>query len=177
MDGFYERWLGFVRQWVDAVEQGGGPAARAALVARALEHGLDDAQPDAGAWPPTAEDVLACEVAVVVASGLLDQVGYFFRNPDLIWSLCEHPEAVRNFCGRGWTEMRNPRPEFDLWWYWAEHLDPTTEQINPVVHYAVEGRRRELSTMPAYRPRDEPPVAFDDGSGVRRITGRSGRGS
>ncbi|UUZ60016.1 hypothetical protein [Nocardioides sp. B-3] len=60
---------------------------------------------------------------------------------------------------RGWKELRHPTADFDMWSYWCEHLDPTREDINPVVHYAVEGRRAGLSTLPRLEtlPEPEPP--------------------
>ena len=45
----------------------------------------------------------------------------------------------------------------------TEDIDPTREDINPVVHYAVEGRRVGLSPLPRLEtmPEPEPPFIGD----------------
>ena len=58
------------------------------------------------------------------------------------WAFCGHQEGLRHFVRYGWRELRNPSPDFDLWWYWFTYLDPAAEQVNPVVHYLAEGRHR-----------------------------------
>ena len=63
--------------------------------------------------------------------------------PDTVENLLEH------FCTEGWRQLRKPRPDFDVWWYWANHLDPAVDAINPLVHYALVGREAGLTTRPA----------------------------
>ncbi|WP_286930965.1 MULTISPECIES: rhamnan synthesis F family protein [Aeromicrobium] len=63
--------------------------------------------------------------------------------PDTVTDLLEH------FCTTGWKQLRKPNADFDVWWYWANHLDPAEETINPLVHYALVGRDAGLSTRPA----------------------------
>ena len=73
--------------------------------------------------------------------------------PSYAWSLCGHHEELRHFVRYGWRELRNPSPDFDLWWYWLTYLDPAAELVNPVVHYLAEGRHRGHATVPAGRSR------------------------
>ena len=62
-----------------------------------------------------------------------------------------HDEELRHFVTQGWKELRHPSPAFDLWFYWSAHLDPTSEAVNPLVHYLCEGRRAGLPTLPEVR--------------------------
>ena len=57
-------------------------------------------------------------------------------------------DLLQHFCSRGWRELRKPNAGFDVWWYWVNHLDPATDQVNPLVHYARVGRAAGLSTRP-----------------------------
>lgn len=155
---FQARWHRFVRDW-DALRSGEDPEAAAELVRQALATGLGD-RVGAEAHPDPAVD-LDCAVAVVAESGDFDRFGYFWHNPDLNWYLCEHNEEVRHFCRRGWREMRHPYPDFDVWFYWFTYLDPGSEEVNPYLHYLLEGRHRGLSTLPqlSARPPSTPPAA------------------
>ena len=141
LDEFTSRWRGFVTTWADA-----DPATRDRLVSDAVSHGLPELRGEAE--PPGKDAVLAAEVAVVRASGVFDEFGYMWHNPDLRWHLCDGPEQAIHFAERGWHEMRHPSPGFDLWHYTCAHLDPEDDEINPVVHHALEGRRHGLSTLP-----------------------------
>ncbi len=141
LDEFSSRWRGFVSAWADAE-----PDARARLVADAVAHGLGEVQGDPE--PASRDAALAAEVAIVRASGVFDEFGYMWHNPDLRWHLCDGPEQAIHFAERGWHEMRHPSPGFDLWHYTQAHLDPEDDEINPVVHHALEGRRHGLSTLP-----------------------------
>jgi hypothetical protein len=58
----------------------------------------------------------------------------------------ETPE--RHFCRSGWQNLLKPRRDFDVWWYWANHLDPGSSELNPLVHYALAGRADGLTTRP-----------------------------
>lgn len=62
--------------------------------------------------------------------------------PDSVTDLLEH------FCTTGWKQLRKPSADFDVWWYWANHLDPADDAVNPLVHYALVGREAGLSTRP-----------------------------
>jgi hypothetical protein len=48
----------------------------------------------------------------------------------------------------GWKALLKPSADFDVWWYWANHLDPGSSEINPLVHYEYVGRHEDLSTRP-----------------------------
>lgn len=58
-------------------------------------------------------------------------------------------DPVEHFCREGWQELRKPRQDFDVWWYWVNHLDPADDSVNPLVHYALIGKDQGLSTRPA----------------------------
>jgi len=162
LDDYRTRWLAFSERFLDA-----GSEERARLVADAVEHGLPAGEPSSG-FDPSAAERGAAEGAVIRAAGLFDAFGYYLHNQDLSWNLCGHHEELEHFVMRGWKELRHPRPDFDLWSYWCDHLDPTREDINPVVHFAVEGRRAGLSTLPRLEtlPEPEPPAA---GHAPRRV--------
>jgi hypothetical protein len=146
---FEPAWARLVTAWVGAGET--GPEAEA-LLGRALYagvHALD---------LPAAGDVAVgqgrrCEVAVVRLAGAVDEAGYLAHNA----SQAERgADPVEHFCRRGWRGLRNPSLDFDLWWYWAEYLDPTDESetaTNPLVHYLLDGRHRGLLPLPHRRLR------------------------
>lgn len=77
------------------------------------------------------------------------------------------PDLLRHFCEKGWRELRKPRRDFDVWWYWANHLDPASDRVNPLVHYARVGRAAGLSTRPEH-PASTPAPALPAGQPVRR---------
>lgn len=158
-DEFHARWLGFVTRWARAAHP-----ERQALLRDAMEHGLAPAP--ATTEPVDPEAQLAAEVAVIRASGVFDEFGYTWHNPDLRWDLCHGPEQAIHFAQRGWHEMRHPSPGFDLWFYANEYLDPTRDDVNPVVHYALEGRRSMAATLPEVR--QLPPATVPQGS-PRRV--------
>lgn len=62
--------------------------------------------------------------------------------------LDEELDPVEHFCRTGWRQLRKPSQEFDVWWYWVNHLDPADESVNPLVHYALVGKQQGLSTRP-----------------------------
>ncbi|WP_241005452.1 rhamnan synthesis F family protein [Nocardioides sp. zg-1228] len=140
---FVSRWRAFVSRWAAASED-----ERSRLVQDAMDHGLPDGEPGEA---PDRDAVLAAEVAVIRASGEFDEFGYMWHNPDLRWHLCTGPEQAIHFAERGWHEMRHPSPGFDLWHYTNAYLDPEDDEVNPVVHYALEGRRHGLDTLPQVR--------------------------
>jgi len=102
------------------------------------------------AAPSVAASVLELEVALIAASGLFDTAYYLQGNPDVA---AAGMNPLRHFCASGWRELRKPCRDFDVWWYWACHLDPAREALNPLVHYIVMGRAAGLQSRPsAYRP-------------------------
>ena len=153
---FRPAWAGLVAAWLAA-----GPETPegTALLRGALDRGIHALD------LPTAGEVSVgqgrrCEVAVVRLAGAVDEAGYLAHNP---------PQAergidpVEHFCRRGWRALRNPSLVFDVWWYWASHLDPTDESetaINPLVHYLLDGRHRGLLPLPQRQPRA--PFSFSE---------------
>ncbi|UDY22666.1 rhamnan synthesis F family protein [Nocardioides sp. Kera G14] len=97
------------------------------------------------------------------AADLLDRSFYLETNPAVAEA---GMDPVDHFCRFGWRELRKPRRDFDVWWYWANHLDPSQDRINPLLHYAVLGREAGLEARPDPRPRSEG-VTFTPGQ-VRR---------
>ena len=155
LDDYRTRWLAFCERYLLADTD-----ERSRLATDAVEHGLPPGEPSAS-FDPTAAERAAAEGAVVRQAGLFDELGYLLHNPDLTWQLCGHHEELEHFLLRGWKELRHPRADFDLWSYWCDHLDPAREDINPVVHHAVEGRRAGLATLPRLEtlPVPDPPAA------------------
>jgi hypothetical protein len=145
---FDDAWARLVTAWLAAGES--APAAEA-LLQRALAEGVH-----ALSLPPAGEVAVGqgrrCEVAVVRLAGPVDEAGYLAHNPP---QAERGAEPVDHFCRRGWRALRNPSLDFDVWWYWAEYLDPTDESetaTNPLVHYLLDGRHRGLLPLPP-RPR------------------------
>jgi hypothetical protein len=89
--------------------------------------------------------------AALVAD-LVDRAYYALTNAD---ALQPGEDPVEHFCRAGWRELRKPNPDFDVWWYWANHLDPAVDDVNPLVHFALLGRELGLSTRPE-RPGGQP---------------------
>ena len=141
---FESAWARLVTAWLAAGETG---AEGEALLRRALDEGLHAHDlPDAG--PVAVGQGRRCEVAVVRLAGAVDEAGYLAHNPP---QAERGAEPVDHFCRRGWRALRNPSLDFDVWWYWAEYLDPTDESetaTNPLVHYLLDGRHRGLLPLP-----------------------------
>ncbi len=146
---FAPAWSRLVTAWVAAGESG---ASAEGLLRRALDDGVH-----ALSLPPAADVTVGqgrrCEVAVVRLAGAVDEAGYLAHNP---LQAERGAEPVDHFCRRGWRALRNPSLDFDVWWYWAEYLDPgdTSETAtNPLVHYLLDGRFRGLLPLPERQPR------------------------
>ena len=114
-------------------------------------------------YPHTSEPEprqLELEVALVRDSGLFDARFYREGNPQ---ELPDDADPLRHFCQIGWRELRRPNRDFDVWWYWSQHLDPAQEVLNPFVHYLLLGRAAGLGGRPA----DVTPRVFADLPGDR----------
>ena len=138
---FQRRWYRFARRWRVALRRDGDEAV--ALVAAALADGLppvEDTDPPA---PPDAVQ-LACARAVVAGSGFIDAEEYARQH-----RLRRGADPVRHFVEEGWRSLRTPSLRFDLWSYWVEHLDPTDDAVNPLLHYLLRGRHVGLAAVPA----------------------------
>ena len=160
VDEFIAAWDQFVQSWLQA----GGATSVAAqkLVEQALATGLppapvpatessDDPDDDSDPDDPDEETVrrkhdhVACAMAVIDTAGEFDAAAY--RHAHAADKFIRK-EPLKRFCADGWERTLNPRPGFDTWWYWAEHLDPARAEINPLLHYCLEGRRAGLPTSP-----------------------------
>lgn len=141
LDVFMTAWWRLVTQW--EARGGSGSAEAGALLDQVVEQGLTPA--DGEVAEPGAAAALACEIAVVTRSGRVDEEAYRQAFAHLKGA-AEDP--VGHFCRSGWRSTFNPHPDFDLWWYWVEHLDPTREQVNPLLHHILTGRRDGLATLP-----------------------------
>lgn len=80
-----------------------------------------------------------------LVADLIDRAYYTLTNATV---LDPGEDPVEHFCRVGWRQLRKPNPGFDVWWYWANHLDPGTDDVNPLVHYALVGHGLGLSTRP-----------------------------
>jgi hypothetical protein len=160
LDEFGPAWDEFVTRWAAAGRNGAEDAD--ALIDSVLDQGLGPARHLV--TPPSTATALTCEIAVLTRSGLLDEDAYGLAFPDLKGAATD---PVRHFCQSGWKAALNPGPDFDLWWYWVEHLDPTSELVNPLLHYALIGRRDGLATLPP-ETAVRPATGFEPGRPVRR---------
>jgi len=159
------------------------PAARQAHdpLQHYLEHGvragigpnryLDDLRHSCGEAtnPPAPVDdshsAFKAEMELIAASGFFDASYYLENNPDVA---AKGGDPLRHFCRHGWRQLRRPRADFDVWWYWSCHLDPAQEVVNPLVHYLLIGQAAGLPMQPPpYRP--GPGHVLRAGIGVRRI--------
>ena len=161
LDEFENAWWRLVHDWAAAGEIGAAEAD--ALIDRALADGLSPTTTPPA--PPDTETLLACEIAMISRSGAVDAEAYR-------WGFAEIKAAaddpVRHFCESGWKTAFNPSHDFDVWWYWVEHLDPTADRVNPLLHYLLVGRQAGF----APRPPDGAPKApthYPKGHRVRRI--------
>lgn len=120
---------------------------------------------DAAASPPLPDEAERARIdaALLGATGAFDRDYYLANNPDVERA---GADPLLHFCRHGWKELRNPAPDFDVWWYWMTHLDPTVEAINPRVHQVLFSRARALPGRPGIRP---PAPAEALAPGARRI--------
>ncbi|WP_107704937.1 rhamnan synthesis F family protein [Nocardioides allogilvus] len=162
LGAYRTRWLAFCETFLGADEE-----TRARLVADAVRDGLPPGEPSSS-FDPSARERGRAEAAVIQAAGLFDTMGYWAHNKDLFWDLCGRNEQLEHFVLRGWKELRHPSADFDMWSYWCDHLDATREDVNPVVHYAVEGRRAGLSPLPSLETLP-PPAAPGPDHAPRRV--------
>jgi len=144
IDDFRVRWAAFTRRWRRAAAE--GPEVAAALVEEVLRNGLPEADASRGVEPPP-EALLRAARAVVAASGFLDADEYSVRH-----RLRRGTDPYRHHVHLGWRLLQNPSPRFDLWSYWVEHLDPTTEGVDPLLHWLLVGRQLGWEPVPPTAP-------------------------
>lgn len=142
LEEFEARWRGFVRDWRRAAAE--GPEAAAALVDDVLSTGLVAGDPPTRVAPQPAAASVAAARAVVAASGCLDAEAYVVGH-----RLRRGTDPYRHHVEEGWRLLQNPSTRFDLWSYWVDHLDPTQDGADPLLHWLVLGRHRGLSPVPA----------------------------
>jgi CDP-glycerol glycerophosphotransferase (TagB/SpsB family) len=128
--------------------------------------GMSQCSPDVSGDAATADHGrLQSEIDLLAGSGLFDADYYVENNPDVARAGID---PLRHFCEHGWRELRKPNRNFDVWWYWASYLDPASDSINPLVHYARSGLSIGLRTRPeSYEPGSG--VAYLRGQPIRRI--------
>ena len=140
---FEVRWSSYVRRWRRALRK--SPQEAAALVEQVLEEGLP---PESGAGQPVPPAVsVSAARAVVAASGYLDADEYVVRH-----RLTRGIDPYRHHVETGWRLLHNPSPRFDLWSYWVEHLDPTRDTVDPLLHWLLVGRHEGLAPVPTTVP-------------------------
>ncbi|MCL3816991.1 CDP-glycerol glycerophosphotransferase family protein [Aeromicrobium wangtongii] len=155
VDELMTSWTAFVAEWsrLESSEAGGGDA----MLSAALEHGLPETATSGGEdVHVTDADLLACEIALMRLAGAIDEDLYRARTPGTV-----RPDLdpVEDFCRQGWRNVRNPNPEFDVWWYWNEYLDAADERLDPFLHFLLVGRRAGLRGLPT-ASHDAPPVVL-----------------
>lgn len=88
---------------------------------------------------------LSLDIETIAASGLFDETYYAAQTPTLL----DDEDLLTHFCRAGWRQLLRPNADFDVWWYWSNYLDPSQDQTNPLVHYALEGRAVGYTGKPA----------------------------
>lgn len=161
---FTHAWRALVSRWetVAAEDRKAADALLADAVRRGLRPHTGDELPC-----PDAEVLLACEIAVVRKARAMKPRRYARSNRDLKAMRDEEMDPVEHFCRIGWRWLRSPRPDFDVWWYWSEHLDPTRDDVNPLLFHVLVGRHAGHPTAPPHTP--PRPGALPPATGPRRI--------
>ncbi len=162
---FLPRWHALVEEWDHL--RAHSPDDAEQLLRDALRDGLAARPEQPPGSQPAETAVLDCSIAVVELSGRLDEAGYVAASDDVRLRTAAVSPAT-HFCTTGWETLRNPRGNFDVWWYWQHHLDPRSTAINPFVHHLLAGAHAGLATRPERAPvRSGPPVT--DTTSVRRV--------
>ena len=155
---FTARWAAFVQRWQRVERE--DPARARGLVERALAEGLPE-RTTVGSADRTAET--RCAMAVVRASGAFDEDGYVEANR----LATRRVDPLHHFVDEGWRDLRAPSLDFDLWCYTCSYLDPTAEDVNPLLHYLLVGRHEGLEPVPGPTT-ERVPTRYPDGHRPRR---------
>ena len=91
------------------------------------------------------------------SSGLFDAEFYARQNPRAV---ADGADPLEHFCRTGWKQLLRPRPDFDVWWYWTNYLDPASDEVNPFVHYVSHGPRSRASAALPVSTRSRPAEAL-----------------
>ena len=81
-------------------------------------------------------DPVEAEIALVRASGVVDENFYLINAPDVLEA---GVDPVEHFCRYGWRERRNPSLYVDIGWYLQTNPRVAAMAVNPLAHYLVEG--------------------------------------
>ncbi len=74
-------------------------------------------------------------------------------------------DPLLHFVDEGWRDLRAPSLDFDLWWYTCSYLDPTAEEVNPLLHYLLVGPPRGARARARSRAGRAPRPATPRGNG------------
>lgn len=88
----------------------------------------------------------AADIALVAASDLFDRAWYLATYPDVAAS---GADPAQHYVEHGFTEGRNPGPNFSTSWYLAEHRDVAEGGANPLVHFLRNGQAEARATAAA----------------------------
>ncbi|MDH0117653.1 glycosyltransferase [Rhizobium pusense] len=108
---------------------------------------------------------VTAEVEPVRAAGEWETAKEYF-NPEFYLSFNKDVrdagiDPFTHFMLHGYKEDRDPSPEFDTYFYRTSHLPKDSSQ-NPLVHYALEGKQRDLATRRANSFTLAPSESTDD---------------
>ncbi len=117
--------------------------------------------------PAERDPQLVLEMALVETSGYFD-AEFYARQVAAAGVEVRRRRLLQHFCQVGWREALRPSARFDVWWYWTNFLDPSSERINPLVHYLLVGQAAGFSALPdPHAPRPAGPLVHD--STPRRV--------
>jgi hypothetical protein len=88
-------------------------------------------------------------IALIAASGLLDETYYLLNGPDVREAgqdPCEH------YARYGWRERRRPNSYFDPAFYLATNPEAARLRIDPLAHYIVAGEADNRRPVPYFDP-------------------------
>jgi CDP-glycerol glycerophosphotransferase (TagB/SpsB family) len=163
---FLARWRALVVVWDH--ERRRDEAAADELLRRALHKGIAGLELPSTDTTPDQDTALACSMALIDASGQFDADAYRAANLDAPQLRTGKTSPLEHFCRGGWMWLRNPRSDFDLWWYWNEYVDPTCADVNPFLYHLLVGKHIGHPTQPErVAPRANAPAVPD--RTVRRV--------
>ncbi|MGL4318366.1 MAG: rhamnan synthesis F family protein [Pseudomonas sp.] len=111
-----------------------------------LTHGRNEKR---ACFPAADNDLLIREL--ISKSGQFD-AKYYMRNNHEVPAARSAP--LQHFCQKGHLELRKPGPQFDLEWYRSQYLSNFITPVNPLLHFAICGNQRKLTTRPSDRGLD-----------------------
>lgn len=110
-------------------------------------------QGKASAPKPSPSPVAQKAKSPVSSELVVDEAYYLLNHPDIA---AAGVNSTGHFNAYGFGEMRNPRPDFDLWWYTQNYLLGTPDEgANALKHYNDVGRKN------GYFPKPPLPIQFN----------------